>query len=36
MGTWGASSFENDSAIDWCHRVEEAVELGELIAEGLA
>jgi hypothetical protein len=33
--TWGASSFENDPAIEWFHRVEEAVEPGELIAERL-
>ena len=35
METWGASSFGNDSAVDWFHRVEEAVEPGELIAEAL-
>jgi hypothetical protein len=33
--TWGASSFENDWAVDLFHRAEEAVEPGELIAEGL-
>lgn len=35
MGSWGAASFENDTASDWFHLVEEAVEPGMVIASAL-
>ena len=35
MGAWGTASFENDSAIDWFFRLEEAVDPGEVITLAL-
>lgn len=35
MGTWGPGSFENDAAIEWFFRVEEAVDPGTPIADAL-
>ncbi len=35
MATWGASSFANDTAVDWFFVVEEAVDPGTPIAEAL-
>jgi hypothetical protein len=35
VGAWGAASFENDPASDWFYLVEEAVDLGGVIASAL-
>ena len=35
VGTWGAASFENETAAEWFYRVEEAPDPGAVIVEAL-
>lgn len=35
MRTWGAASFDNDTASDWFYAMEEAPDPGAVMAEAL-
>ena len=35
MESWGVASFENDGAIDWFWRLEEAIDPGEFMAQAI-
>jgi Domain of unknown function (DUF4259) len=35
VGTWGAASFENETAADWFYLVEEAPDPGAVIVAAL-
>lgn len=35
MESWGVASFENDAAIDWFWRLEEAIDPGAFMAEAI-